>query len=175
MIFQEIHQSTKIKIIQLRETETTRIIDHGTTPTVDHTTAITTMNSVITLGIETTTIQTDKKNYFLSTHRNNNPYSASQSQNYRNSTPKHQRQINQVEPTDETYPDPPGIENTEILEIQFNHIHCETTDEKSDAENTLLTNMLHIKNEYETPNNSNYYQNNTNTLILKSQITIQIL
>ena len=64
MIFHEIHQSTKIKIIQIRETETTRIIDHGTTPTVDHTTAITTMNSVITLGIETTTIQTDKKIIF---------------------------------------------------------------------------------------------------------------
>ena len=47
------------QFIQTIETKTTRIIDHGTTLTT-----ITKVDSVITLGIETTTIQTNKEIIF---------------------------------------------------------------------------------------------------------------
>ena len=37
-----------------------------------------------------------------------------------------------------------------------------STDDKSETENTLSIKLLQIKNEYETPNNSNFYQKNEN-------------
>ena len=46
-------------------------------------------------------------------------------------------------------------------ELPLNHIQCDTTDDESDTENTLLIYMLHIENEYETPIDSNSYQSNT--------------
>ena len=56
--------------------------------------------------------------------------------------PKDQRQINQVQATDETTPEPPGIENTESSEVQLNHLNCESANEYSENESTLVTNML---------------------------------
>ena len=43
------------------ETETIRIIDHGITLTKDHITTIKILDPEITLGIEATTIQTDRE------------------------------------------------------------------------------------------------------------------
>ena len=36
-------------------------------------------------------------------------------------TPKHQRQINQVQTTEETQPEPPGIDNIESTKLQMSH------------------------------------------------------
>ena len=65
------------------------------------------------------------------------------------STPKHQTQINQVQTTGETQPDPPGIYNNESTEIQLNHINCKSTDSESDTENTISIIMIHVENDYE--------------------------
>ena len=39
-------------------------------------------------------------------------------------------------------------------------MNCKSTVDESDTEKTPLRNMLHIENEYETPFESNYFQNN---------------
>ena len=70
-------------------------------------------------------------------------------QNYRSSTSKYRRQINQVQGTEDTHPKPPGIDNNESTELQLNHINCESTDSESDTENTISINMIHIENDYE--------------------------
>ena len=90
-----------------------------------------------------------QRNYSQSPHRNNTRYPDSQNK-YRSNTPKHQRQINQVQTTDETNSDPPGIENTETTELQLNHINCESTDSDSDIENSLLVSMIEVENDYES-------------------------
>ena len=51
---------------------------------------------------------------------------------------------------EENQPDPPGIDDTEKKELQSSQIHCETTNDESEPENTLLRNMLQVDNEYET-------------------------
>ena len=67
-----------------------------------------------------------------------------QIQKNRSSTLKHQRQIDLAPSIDETSSDPRDIDNTETSDLQLNHIHCETTDDESYKENTLLNNMLKI-------------------------------
>ena len=89
---------------------------------------------------------------------NNTQYTSSQ-QNYRSSTAKYQRQINKKQSTEKTQSDPSGIDHTGNSKLQLNHIHCESTNDENETENTLSKNMLHIENEYETPIDSNYYQN----------------
>ena len=106
-------------------------------------------------------IQIEKENNSQPPNRNNTQHQNSQ-QNYRSSTPKHQRQINQIQSTEETQSDPPGIDNTEISKLQLNHINCESTDDESETENTLSIIMLLIENEYETSIESNYYQKKKN-------------
>ena len=92
----------------------------------------------------------NKQRYYpQSPHRNNTRYPDSQNK-YRSNTPKHQRQINQVQITDETNSDPPGIDNTETTELQLNHINCEFTESESDIENTLFVNMIKVEIDYET-------------------------
>ena len=88
------------------------------------------------------------RNYSQSPHRNNSRYHDSQHR-YRSNTPKHQRQINQVQTNEETTLDPPGIDNTENNELQLNHIHCESTDTESDIDNTISVNMITVENDYE--------------------------
>ena len=94
-------------------------------------------------------------------NRNNTQYQNSQ-QNYRSSTRKHQRQIKQVQSTEKTQLDPPAIDNTETTELQLNHVIYESTDDESKTETMLSIIMLQIENEYETPLESNYCQNNNN-------------
>ena len=54
------------------------------------------------------------------------------------------------------------MSNTENSELQLSHIKCESTDDESETESTLSLNMLQIENEYETPIERNFYQNNHN-------------
>ena len=94
---------------------------------------------------------------------NNNRYPDSKHR-YRSNTPKHQRQINQVQTNEETTSDPPGIDNTEINDLQLNHINCESTDTESDTDNTISVNMITVKNDYEPiiyeqPFSSHIYEN----------------
>ena len=42
--------------------------------------------------------------------------------------------INQLQSTVETQSDPPGIDNKDSLEIQLNHINCESTNDESETE-----------------------------------------
>ena len=77
--------------------------------------------------------------------------------------------IKQVQSTEETQTDPPGIDDTESLGLKSNHIHCKSTDDESGTENTLSRKTLEIEIEYETPNDSNYYQNNENFKTLEIQ------
>ena len=90
----------------------------------------------------------NRRNYSQSLYRNNNRYPDSQHK-YRSNTPKHQRQINQVQTTEGTTSDPPDIDNTTSTELQLNHINCESTDSESDTNNTISVNMITVKNEYE--------------------------
>ena len=60
--------------------------------------------------------------------------------------------------------DPPGIENTENIELQVNHINCESTDSESDTDNNILNNMITVDNDYESiiyeePFSSHIYEN----------------
>ena len=61
------------------------------------------------------------ENYSQSPHRNNNNYNNSNNR-HRSSTPKHQRQINQVQSNPETTSDPPGIDDTVTDALQLNQI-----------------------------------------------------
>ena len=82
---------------------------------------------------------------------------------------KHQRQINQVQATEETTSDPPGFDNTESTELQLNHINCESTDSESDTNNTIPVKMITVENDYEPivyeqPFSSHIYENQSGLL-----------
>ena len=103
------------------------------------------------------------RNYSQSPYRNNNRHHNSQYR-HRSNTPKHQRQINQVLTNEEITQDPPGIENTANIELQVNHINCESTDSESDTDNNILNNMITVDNDYESityeePFSSHIYEN----------------
>ena len=110
----------------------------------------------------------NRRNHSQSPYRNNNRYPDSQHK-YRSNTPKHQRQINQVQTTKETTSDPPGIDNTENTELQLNQINCEPTDSESDTNNTISVNTITVENDYEPiickqPFSSNIYENQSELL-----------
>ena len=113
--------------------------------------------------------QNRQKNYSQSPHRNNTRSQNSQ-QHYGSSTPKHQRQINQVQTNEETQPDPPGIDNTESIQLQLNNKNCEPTDSESETENTISINMSQVEDVYEPiiyeqPKHSQYYGNDDHFLL----------
>ena len=76
----------------------------------------------------------------------------------RSITPKHQRHINQVQSTDATISDHPGIDNTETSELQLSHLHDESTDDENDTENIHIVTILKIELKHEKPIDSNHYQ-----------------
>ena len=84
----------------------------------------------------------------MSPHRNNNRYPDSQNR-FRINTPKHQRQIIQVQTAEETTSDPSGINNSESTELQLNHMNCVSTDSESDIDNTSSVKMITVENDYE--------------------------
>ena len=80
-------------ITRIREIDNTQTIDRETIQTTDQT--ITTIRKDNKIVLEIETIITQRQgNYSQSPHRNDTQYQNSQ-QNYRSSTTKHQRQINQ--------------------------------------------------------------------------------
>ena len=108
------------------------------------------------------------RNYSQSPHRNNNHYNNSNNR-HRSSTPKHQRQINQVQSNPETTSDPPGIDDTVTDTLQLNQINCTSSDSESDTENTLAINMIKVENDYESviyeqPFPSHIYENQSEFL-----------
>ena len=109
-----------------------------------------------------------QRNYSQSPHRNNNSYPDSQHR-YRSNTPKHQRQINQVQTTEESTSDPPGIDDTGNTVLQLNHINCESTDSESDTNNTISVIMKTVGKYYEPiiyeqPFSSHIIENNLELL-----------
>ena len=108
------------------------------------------------------------RNYSQSPHRNNNHYNNSNNR-HRSGTPKHQRQINQVQSNPETTSDPPGIDDTVTDTLQLNQINCTSSDSESDTENTLSINTIKVENDYESviyeqPFSSHIYENQTELL-----------
>ena len=85
-------------------------------------------------------------------------------QNYRSSTHKHQRQINQAQTTEETQSYLPCFDNIEITEVQLNQIYYESTDSESDTDRATSINMIHVETDYkpiiyEQPIHYHIYQN----------------
>ena len=108
------------------------------------------------------------RNYSQSPHRNNNHYNNSNNR-HRSSTPKHQRNINQVQSNPETTLDPPGIDDTVNDMLQLNQINCESSDSESETENTISINMIAVENDYEPiiyeqPFSSHIYENQSELL-----------
>ena len=110
-----------------------RKIDHETIQTTDQTLIIITKDHVTVPGIEILITQTDRE-IILSHHTRILYKMKTHKKNYRSSTPKHQRQINQVPSAEELQSDPPGFDNTENSELQLYHIICESTDDESETE-----------------------------------------
>ena len=59
---------------------------------------------------------------------------------------------------------PEKDDDTESTELQLNHINCESTDSKSDTNNTISVNMITVENDYEPiiyeqPFTSHIYEN----------------
>ena len=125
------------------------------------------------------------RNYSQSPHRNNNRYPDSKHR-YRSSTPKHQGHIDQVQKNEETTSDSPGIDETGSIELQLNHINCESSDTESDTDNTISVKMITVENDYEPiiyeqPFTSHVYENQLELLhnyytgpINKTQITQEV-
>ena len=113
-----------------------------------------------------------QSNNSQSPHRNNTQYQHSY-QNYRSSTPKHQRQIKKVQSTEQILSDPPGIDNTESSELQLNHIICEFRDDEIKTEKTISIKMLKVEIEYEVPTESNFYHIHENFSNFDEQIITQ--
>ena len=146
MIFQttktETTQTTEIETAQTMEVESIRITDHKTIQTIEHNKKlILIIDPVITLEKETTIIRTDRETIL---NRCNGKILNFQTLKVKTKESPHQNI--KVQSTDETNSDPPGIDNTETSEIQKSHIHCETTDDESDTEKTLIINMLKLEN-----------------------------
>ena len=185
MIDQEIPRTIEIGIIPTKGIEATQIIEINDTKTIEHeiiltidqiikdliTTSIK-LNHAIIHEIEIRTITIDKKttlnHHIITLSRKNTRYPDSQNK-YRSNTPKHQRQINQIQTFEEVSSDTPGVDNTVTTELQLNHINCESTDSESDTENAISVNMIRVENNYkpsiyEQQFHSHIYENHTNFL-----------
>ena len=77
---------------------------------------------MLTPEIEIITTQIEKE-IILSHHTEITNNIQFHKKNYRSSTPKHQRQMNQVQATEKTQSEPPAIDNTENSELHLNHIY----------------------------------------------------
>ena len=155
MIYQEFHYTIDTEIIPTIGTEVIQIIvmnnltvDHEIIQTIDQ----------ITKDLFTTIIQMDhEKNHNIGTqtitidkettlnHLIEITHVIQILKTNIELIQKHQRQINQVQTTDETNSDPP-----ETTELKINHINYESTDSESVIENTLLVNLIKDENDYET-------------------------
>ena len=129
----KIHHTIETETIQTIGIEVIQIIEINVTKTIDQET-IRKTDLIINEPITTTVIDHEiihkKRNprynnqqriCSQSPHRNNNLYSDSQHK-YRSNTPKHQRQTDQVQTTEETTSDPSGIGDTESTKLQLKQI-----------------------------------------------------
>ena len=82
------------------------VVHHVLTPEIEHV-----VHHVLTPEIEIITTQIEKE-IILSHHTEITNNIQFHKKNYRSSTPKHQRQMNQVQATEKTQSDPPAIDNT---------------------------------------------------------------
>ena len=101
------------------------------------------INPVVNPEIEITTIKTIHKNIF----NHHIEITHNIQTNRIKTTKKHQRQTKQVLSTDETVSNRTGIDNTETLELQLNHIPCESKDNEIVTENILIINKLEVEHE----------------------------
>ena len=92
---------------------------------------------MLTPEIEIITTQIEKE-IILSHHTEITNNIQFHKKNYRSSTPKHQRQMNQVQATEKTQSEPPAIDNTENSE---SYIYCESTDDESETETCFKLKM----------------------------------
>ena len=139
---------SEIEVFQLTETNVTKTTDQETIPITDliikETKTMTIIGQETThkIGIPTITIEEIIHNPLIETKMvtliPNTSY-----------TPKHQRQINQVQANEGTTSDPPGFDNTECTELQSNHNNCESTDSEVDTNNTISVDMITVENDYE--------------------------
>ena len=147
-------QITLVRIIQIR--------NFNSIPITEHIIHLVITDLEITPDLQIIAIKIDQE-FILSHHIENltrqKQHTFKQNHNYGSSTPKHQRQINQVQTTNKTKSDPPGIDNTKTLEMQLGDMQCEKTDDESDTESTSIINMLKIEQEYEVPIDLIFYQN----------------
>ena len=151
MIDHEIHRTKDMEIILTIETEAIQIIeindikiDHEIIQTIDQinkdliiTIIQIDLEKIHKIGIQTTT--KDKETTL--NHLIEITHVIQILKTNKSKTPKHQRQISQVQITEEKSSDPPGIDNTETTELKLNYVNCESTDIKSDTENTILVNL----------------------------------
>ena len=87
--------------------------------------------------------------------------SIKKNQNYKSSTTKNQRQLYHVQSTNETIPEPPGIDNMETSRKQLSQLNCESK---------IVINMLELEHGYKTPIDTSFYQNdNPNSKIHESK------
>ena len=164
----ETNQTIGIEVIQIIEINVTKTIDQETIHTKDltiyeqiTTTTIIDLEIIHKIGIKIITINKEIIHNLLIEIINR--YTDSQHK-CRSNTPKHQRQIIQVQTTKETTSDPPGIDDTGSTELQLNHTNCESTDSESDTNNTISVNMITVENDYEPiiyeqPFTSHIYEN----------------
>ena len=168
-----IHHTIEIETTQISEIEVNQITETNLTKTIAQVTIPTTgnyqgnnnnyYNRPRNNSQNRNPNYNNRKNYSQSPYRNTNRYPDSEHK-YRSNTPKHQRQMNQVQTTEETTSNPPGIDNTESTELQLNHINCESTDSESDTNNTISVNMITVENDHqpiihEQPFSSHTYEN----------------
>ena len=146
------------------ETDSIKITDHETTQTMNQTTidqiTITiTSDQVTILKLEIRNIIIDKEIFFVN-HRTEIIHNIKihtktievVHQNIKVKLTKY----NQLKKLNQTLP----ALITQTTELQLNHVTCKSTDNETETENILSINMLQVENEYETPIESNYYQNN---------------
>ena len=128
----DIHHTIETETIRTIGIEVIQIIEINFTKTIDQETIYTTdliINEPITaiirdykiIQIRNPSYNDQQRNSAQSPHRKINRYSDSRHK-YSSNTPKHQRQINQVQTTEETNSDSPGIDDTKSTELQLNHI-----------------------------------------------------
>ena len=100
--------------IQIIGTDNIKLTDHETIQTIDQTIIIITIDHVTILRIEIQITKIDKE-IFLNQHTEI-IHKIQSSQQIYSTTPKHQRQIKQVQSTEESQSNPPSFDNTETTE-----------------------------------------------------------
>ena len=162
MIDLETPHTIETETIQTTRTDKIKKTDHKSIQTIDQFLKIVTIYHVTLLKIKFQIIQIDEE-IFLN-HRTESihkirVHNESIEVVHLNINDKLNK-YNQLKKLNMTLP----VLRTQKPQNYTNQLTCESTTDESETEITLLTKMLQIKNEYEIPIESNYYQNNSNNL-----------